>query len=247
MPHPIRDFICRTVKKRRMHVTLLDPDPAKTKDIGKKVKELERLGTDAILVGGSTNINQKFLDACVKEIKRNSSLPVVLFPGGLNGISSYADAIFFMSLLNSKNPYWIAGAQAAGAKLVKESGIEVIPMAYLIFEPGMKAGEVGEADLIKNSDVGKAVGYSLAAEYLGMDMVYLEAGSGAKTPVPVGIIKAVKKSVSIPVIVGGGIRTPKQALERAKAGADVIDTGTITEENFSVIGGIIRAVKGCRR
>lgn len=230
-----------------MHVTLLDPDPQKMKNLDKKIRELERFGTDAILVGGSTNVNRQFLDKCVKRIKNNSSLPVILFPGGLNGISPYADAILFMSLLNSRNPYWITGAQSAGAMLVKEAGIEIIPAAYIIVEPGMKAGQVGEAEIIKRGDIKKAVGYSLAAEYLGMDLVYLEAGSGAKEPVPVEMVKAVRNNIEIPIIVGGGIRTAADALERAKAGADIIDTGTITEENFKAVGDIIRAVRGCRR
>lgn len=230
-----------------MHVTLLDPDPQKMKNLDKKIRELERFGTDAILVGGSTNVNRQFLDKCVKRIKNNSSLPVILFPGGLNGISPYADAILFMSLLNSRNPYWITGAQSAGAMLVKEAGIEIIPAAYIIVEPGMKAGQVGEAEIIKRWDIKKAVGYSLAAEYLGMDLVYLEAGSGAKEPVPVEMVKAVRNNIEIPIIVGGGIRTAADALERAKAGADIIDTGTITEENFKAVGDIIRAVRGCRR
>lgn len=243
----IKNLIYRTSRKRAMHVTLLDPDPKKMKNLDKKIKELERFGTDAILIGGSTNVNQKFLDKYIKRIKNNSSLPVILFPGGLSGVSSYADAIFFMSLLNSRNPYWITGAQSAGARLVKEAGIEIIPMAYIIVEPGMKAGQVGEAEIIKRKDIKKAADYSLAAEYLGMDLVYLEAGSGADQPVPVEMVKAVRNNIEIPIIVGGGIRNPKQALDRAKAGADIIDTGTITEENFTVVGDIIRAVKGCRR
>lgn len=243
----IKNLIYRTVRERAMHVTLLDPDPKKMKNLDKKIKELERFGTDAMLIGGSTNVNQKFLDRCIKQIKNNSSLPVILFPGGLSGVSSYADAILFMSLLNSRNPYWITGAQSKAAKIVKEAGMEIIPMAYIIVEPGMKAGQVGEAELIKRGDIKKAADYSLAAEYLGMDLVYLEAGSGADHPVPVEMVKAVRNNIEIPIIVGGGIRNPKQALERAKAGADIIDTGTITEENFTVVGDIIRAVKGCKR
>jgi phosphoglycerol geranylgeranyltransferase len=243
----VRDFIYRTVKKRAMHVTLLDPDMNKLGDSTEKIKMLEEFGTDAILIGGSTNINQKFLDGTILKIKRNSSLPVILFPGGLNGLSKNADAIFFMSLMNSRDPYWITKIQAEGALLVKELGIETIPMAYLIIEPGMKAGEVGKADLIKRSDTKRAVQYALAAQHLGMELVYLEAGSGAPQPVPVEMIRAVKKSVSIPIIVGGGIRTPEQALERVKAGADIIDTGTITEENFEMIKDIIKTVKNYKK
>jgi phosphoglycerol geranylgeranyltransferase len=239
----VRDFIYRTVKKRAMHVTLLDPDMNKLGNITEKIKMLEEFGTDAILIGGSTNINQKFLDGTILKIKSNSSLPVILFPGGLNGLSKNADAIFFMSLMNSRDPYWITKIQAEGALLIKELDIETIPMAYLIIEPGMKAGEVGKADLIKRSDTKSAVQYALAAQHLGMELVYLEAGSGADKPVPVDMIKEVRSSINIPIIVGGGIRTPEQAKETVEAGADIIDTGTITEENFESIRDIIKVVK----
>lgn len=237
----IKDLIYSTTKKRTMHVTLLDPDPKKLENLEEKIKKLEEFGTDAILIGGSSNINQDFLDSTIQKIKSISKLPVILFPGDVSGVSKYADAIFFMSLLNSKDPYWISGAQAIGAPLVKKAGIESIPMAYLIVEPGMKAGEVGKADLIKRNDIEKSVNYASAAEQMGMALVYLEAGSGADAPVPVEMVKAVKSAISIPVIVGGGIRKPEQAEEIAKH-ADIINTGTITEENFSAIRDIIKAV-----
>ena len=243
----LKDFIYETVKKRAMHITLLDPDINKIGDITEKIKMLEEFGTDAILIGGSTNIDQKLLDETILRIKENSSLPVILFPGSLNGLSKNADALFFMSLMNSRDPYWITEIQAKGALLVKELGIETIPMAYIIVEPGMKAGEVGKADLIKRNETKRAVQYALAAQYLGMALVYLEAGSGADEPVPLEMIRDVKNNISIPLIVGGGIRTPEQALLAAEAGADIIDTGTITEENFERIRDIIRVVKNHRK
>ncbi len=238
----IIDKIRMITKKRAMHLTLIDPDPDKLKGLEWKIKKLESFGTDAILIGGSTNVRQKSLDNTIRKIKKMTKLPVILFPGDVSGVSEYADAIFFMSLLNSRNPYWISGAQARGAELVRKSNMETIAMAYLIVEPGMKAGRVGKADVIKRSDIKKAVAYSLAAQYMGMDLVYLEAGSGADKPVPVKMVKEVKKAVSIPVIVGGGIRKTSQAKRLAKY-ADVIVTGTITEENFAALEKIIKAVK----
>lgn len=113
---------------------------------------------------------------------------------------------------------------------VKRSGLEPISMGYVIVEPGMTAGRIGDAELIKRSDLDTAVGYALAAEFLGMRFFYLEAGSGAPTPIPNDMIQAVKKSASIPVIVGGGIRDPKTAQEKAHAGADIIITGTALEK-----------------
>jgi phosphoglycerol geranylgeranyltransferase len=241
------DYLKDILKERPAHVTLLDPDPIKLKDLEYKIKTLEKFGTDAFLIGGSSNIDQTFLAETIQKIKKISKLPVILFPGGVNGVSKYADTLLFMSLMNSKDPYFITGAQAKGSLLVKKLGIETIPMGYIIIEPGMKVGEVGKADLIRRYEMERAVGYALAAEYMGMDMVYIEAGSGADKPVPINMITEIKKHVSIPVIVGGGIRTPEQAKDLLNAGTDIIDTGTITEENFETIEGIIKTVREHKR
>jgi phosphoglycerol geranylgeranyltransferase len=190
------------------------------------------------MVGGSQRVSQENLDATVESIKKKVELPVILFPGGVTGISKRADAIFFMSLLNSKNPRFITGAQAQGAPLVKDVGIEPIPMGYIVIEPGGAVGKVGEADLIPRSKPEVAVGYALAAQYLGMRLVYLEAGSGADKHVPEEMISAVKETVEIPVIVGGGIRTGDNARAVANAGADIIVTGTIVEQAADVEGKI---------
>ncbi len=237
------EWIQKEIRHRVLHFTLIDPD--KADGLKEKVKTLERMGSDAVMVGGSTGINQKCLDSAIKLIKKHSSLPVILFPGGINGVSGYADAIFFMSLMNSKNPYWITGAQAAGAERVQQAGLEPISMGYIVIEPGGAVGRVGEADLITNAK--KAVSYALAAQLMGMSLVYLEAGSGAERPVPVEMVKKVRKAISIPLVVGGGIRSAAAARERAKAGADIIVTGNITEDNFEAMKGIVKAVKGVKR
>lgn len=242
----VQNYIKRKIEKgKKLHFTLIDPDPKKVSvdDVEWKVKHAEKFGTDAIMIGGSTGIEQKYLDKIVKKVKECCSLPTILFPNGINGISKYADAIFFMSLLNSRDPFWISHIQAQGALRVKKAGIEPIPMGYIVVEPGMKVGKVGRALLIRRKKIKEAVAFALAAEYMGMSLVYLEAGSGAHKPVPTKMVKKVRETISIPLIVGGGIREPKQALERIKAGADIIVTGTITEENFDRMKEIIHAIK----
>ncbi|MFH0949269.1 MAG: geranylgeranylglyceryl/heptaprenylglyceryl phosphate synthase [Candidatus Aenigmatarchaeota archaeon] len=270
----IKDFIYKETKKRCLHFTLIDPE--KQQDIEWKAKRLQELGTDAVMVGGSASMNHiarlalnvlgiknakklahvvgvrhvsniKTLDSAVLAIKKNSKLPVILFPGGVGGISKHADAIFFMSLMNSKDVYWVSGAQSQGSFIVKQYGIEPISMAYLIVEPGMRVGKIGKADLIKRSAPQVAAHYALAAQYMGMSLIYLEAGSGAPEPVPAEMIRQVKAMTKIPLIVGGGIRKPEQALACMKAGADIIVTGTITEENFSALGEIIKCVKNYKK
>jgi phosphoglycerol geranylgeranyltransferase len=221
-----------------VHLTLLDPDKQEPALAGEIALGAKRGGTDGIMVGGSTQISQENLDATVKSIKEKVDLPVILFPGGVTGISKHADAIFFMSLLNSKNPYFITGAQATGAPIVKTVGIEPISMGYVVVEPGGEVGRVGEAELVKRDDAELAAGYALAAQYLGMNLVYLEAGSGADSHVPIEMISAVKGAIDIHLIVGGGIRNGADAKTVKDAGADIIVTGTIVEQTGDVEGKI---------
>ncbi len=236
----------KVARGEKLHVSLIDPDPSKLsmKELEKRAKQLEGWGTDAFFVGGSTNFTKEDVDKTVKKIKSVCKVPVILYPGNPKGVSEHADAILFMSLLNSKDPYWISHAQAKSALLIRKLGLEPIPMAYLIVEPGMKAGEVGKAELIKTAE--EAAGYSAAAEMFGFRMVYLEAGSGATRPVPVEMVKAARKELSIPLIVGGGLRTAESVRERLRAGADIIVTGTAIEKEFDRLEGIVKEIKNFR-
>jgi len=213
-----------------IHFTLLDPDKSSGYDCADIANEAEKGGTTAIMIGGSTLASSQDLDDAIQRIKKEVKVPVILFPNGPMGVSRYADAIWFMSLLNCQNPYYIIDAQMLSAPLVKRYGLEAIPMGYVICGEGCAAGYVGYARPISYRHPKLAVGYSLAAETLGMRFVYLEAGSGANEPIPPAMITAVKKHVSIPVITGGGIRDPKAALAAKNAGADAIVTGNMVEE-----------------
>lgn len=226
----IADYITDKCRKKTLHFSLLDPDKQKPEVAASIAKVSEEAGSCAIMVGGSTLVSQKQVDETVKAIKKQTSLPVILFPSGAKYLSKYADAVFFMSLLNSRNLDYVIREHVKAASFVKKSGIEPISMGYVIVEPGMTAGRVGECDLVKHDDVETAVGYALAAQYLGMRFFYLEAGSGAPTPVSNEMISSVKQNIDIPLLVGGGIRDSKTAREKARAGADIIVTGTKLEE-----------------
>lgn len=229
-----------------IHFTLLDPDKSSGYDCAEIAKEAERGGTTAIMIGGSTLASSQDLDDAIQRIKKDVKVPVILFPNGPMGVSKYADAIWFMSLLNSQSPYYIIDAQMLSAPLVKRYGVEAIPMGYVICGEGCVAGYVGHARPVSYRHPKLVVGYSLAAETLGMRFVYLEAGSGAREPIPAMMIAAVKKNVSIPVITGGGIRDPKAALAAKNAGADAIVTGNMVEEENLVgekISEIVSAIK----
>jgi len=159
--------------------------------------------------------------------------PVILFPNNLTGVSQYADAMWFMSLLNSSNPYFITGIQALAAPLIKRIKIESMPLGYIIIGDGSTAAYIGQAHAIPHDKPEVVTGFALAAQYLGMHFVYLEAGSGSKKPVYPSMVSMVKKYLSIPLIVGGGIKTRQDAERIAEAGADIIVTGTIIEEESS--------------
>lgn len=227
----VRDYITQTLKKHKMHMTLIDPAKQSAVVSGEIAAKACRAGTDAIMVGGSTGVTQENLDKTVGRIKRACKLPVIYFPSGASAISRKCDAIYFMSMLNSRNVRNISGEHARGAPMIKKLGIEPISMGYVIVEPGMKVGEVGEAELVKRGDMNTLIGYAIATEFFGMDLLYLEAGSGAPEPVPVPMVKAARESVDIPLVVGGGIVTPKQAADLAAAGADIIVTGTLVEND----------------
>jgi phosphoglycerol geranylgeranyltransferase len=226
----IAENITKLAKKKTLHFSLLDPDKQEPAVAGELARIITDAGSTAIMVGGSTIHSQKQVDNTVKVIKENTKLPVILFPSGAKSLSKYADAVFFMSLLNSRNLDYVIREHVKGAKFVKASGIEPISMGYVIVEPGMTVGKIGEADLVKKDDVETAVSYSLAAQYLGMKFFYLEAGSGAHFPISNDMVSAVKQNLDIPLIVGGGIRDEHTAREKAQAGADIIITGTTLEK-----------------
>jgi phosphoglycerol geranylgeranyltransferase len=209
-------------------------------------KKVEEEGASAILVGGSSAVDQLELAKLVTEIKSTIKVPVILFPGNVTGVSPKADAILFSSLLNSENPYFITEAQALGALAVKKYAIEPLPTAYIIVGEGTAAWFVGRARGIPLHKPNLAVMYSLAAQYMGMRFVYLEAGSGAAGNVPQEMVAMVRKHYEGTLIVGGGIKSPETAGQLAKAGADIIVIGTMIEsegnwqEKFSSIVKAIR-------
>ncbi|MEA2089557.1 MAG: geranylgeranylglyceryl/heptaprenylglyceryl phosphate synthase [Thermoproteota archaeon] len=217
-------------KDGAIHITLIDPEKATSASASRVAKEAESCESTAIMVGGSTFVSTSHLDNVVKAVKRTVDIPVILFPSNVTGISRYADAIWFMSLLNSLDAYFLVGAQVLGAPLIKKHELEVIPLGYLVVGEGGTVSVIGRVSPIAYDKPELAAAHALAAQYFGMRFVYLEAGSGAKDPVPDTMIQVVKKFVDIPLIVGGGIRNGGQAKKIAHAGADIVVTGNVIEE-----------------
>ena len=229
-----------------IHITLVDPEKLTPPQAAKIAGNSKTSGTAAIMIGGSTFVSQAHLDAVIKAIKGTVKIPIILFPNNVAGISRYADAIWFMSLLNSVDPYFLIGAQVLGAPLVKKYGLEPISLGYIIVGEGGTAGIIGKAIPVPYDKPELASAHALAGKYLGMHFIYLEGGSGVKHPVPPEMIRMVKKFIGSPLIVGGGIRSKEQALAAVSAGADIIVTGNIIEGTDAkqkiseIIGGVKR-------
>jgi phosphoglycerol geranylgeranyltransferase len=230
MVGPVEKYLLEKIESEdAIHLTLIDPEKVTASQAARTVNKAKLSGTAGIMVGGSTLSSSSHLDNVLKAMKRTVDLPIILFPNNVTGISRYADAIWFMSLLNSVDPYFLMGAQILGAPIVKKYRLEPIPMGYIIVGEGGTAGIVGKAIPVPYDKPEVAAAHALAGQYLGMRFIYLEAGSGAKKPVPPEMIRVVKKYIDVPLIVGGGIRSREQALAAASAGADVIVTGNIVE------------------
>ena len=243
----VEKYLLENIKSEgSIHMTLIDPEKMTLPKAAQVAEASKVNGTSAMMIGGSTFVSQAHLDDVIKAIRRVVEIPVILFPNNITGISRYADAIWFMSLLNSVDPYFLIGAQILGAPLVKKYGLEPISMGYIIVGEGGTAGVVGKAIPVPYNKPDLTAAHALAGQYLGMHFIYLEGGSGAKDPVPPEMIRMVKQLIDIPLIVGGGIRTKKQALTAASAGADIIVTGNIVEstDGRQKVSKIIEGVKG---
>lgn len=221
-------------KKNALLFVLIDSEASNLEASAKLAKDVEKVGASAILVGGSSATDQIELAKVVKGIKKGIKIPIILFPGNVTGVVPDADAILFSSLMNSENPYFITQAQALGAPNVAKFGLEPLPTAYLVIGDGTTAWFVGSARGIPFEKPKIAAAYALAAQFLGMRFVYLEAGSGAKTNVTPEMIQTVRQSFNGFLIVGGGIKDAKTAQSLVKAGADALVIGTFLEKGGSV-------------
>lgn len=227
------------------YFVLIDPDTRKNDELKEFIKEICNRGVDAILVGGSLIIDGDF-QSSLNLVKEASTVPIIIFPGSLQQLSANADAILYISLISGRNPNYLFGDHVIAAPFIRKMGIEPISTGYMLFE----SGGTTTAEFISNTKplpINKpeiAMAHALAAQYMGMNTVYLEAGSGADHSVPTKIVKAVSSYVDIPVITGGGIKTPDDARSKVEAGTTFVVTGNILDdpENFELIDEFIRAI-----
>lgn len=225
----VKEYLKNKLNQGAVHITLIDPSRQLPEVAGRLARTAQEVGSDLVLIGSVSPTGQRVLMETVEAVRNRATIPVIFLPTGSESISLNLDALLFLSMLNSRNADFITSTHARIAPVLKKLGVETIPVGFILVEPGMKIGELAEADLVTRDNFWQAIGYALTAEYMGMDYVYLEAGSGAAQPVPAGMIRAVKRELSIPLIVGGGIRTAIDARRVRQAGADIVVTGTVIE------------------
>ncbi|MEM0121451.1 MAG: geranylgeranylglyceryl/heptaprenylglyceryl phosphate synthase [Thermoprotei archaeon] len=225
------------IEKRKNKVlmfALLDPDKF-SPDKARQLVSRKDIGFfDAFLVGGSTAIWQDRVDLLIKAIKEKTEKPVIIFPNSINNLSPYADAVLFLSLLNSSNTFYVIDQQFQAAPIIRKMGLETISTAYIIVGDGGTAGYVGHARPIPYDKPELAEAYALAAEYLGFKLIYLEGGSGAGMPIRLEIVKRVKRVVNVPLIVGGGIRDWMYIKSLEEVGVDGVVIGNLLEDESSL-------------
>ncbi|MFQ6676013.1 MAG: geranylgeranylglyceryl/heptaprenylglyceryl phosphate synthase [Fidelibacterota bacterium] len=213
------------------YLVLIDPDRKNDTILKDLVRSVNESGADALLVGGSLIMDGRFAEraAAIKDLAR---IPVILFPGAANQLGPYYDAVLFMSVISGRNPNYLISEQVIAAPIVKDLGLEPIPTGYMLFEGGGNSTVEFMSNSrplpLNRSDI--AVAHGLAAKYLGMKILYLEAGSGATSSVPNRTISELDREVGLPLVVGGGIRTPESAQEKVQAGASFVVIGTAVEE-----------------
>lgn len=233
-------------KKRRAQksfAVLIDPDGVQKESLDSLVETCVKAGVDYFFAGGSLVVSNH-LDDVIRQIKSSCDIPVVLFPGSPSQISKYADALLYLSLISGRNPELLIGQHVVSAPFVKNSGLEIMPTGYIVVDGGAPTtvSYISNAAPVPADKNDIAVCTAMAGEMLGMKLIYMDAGSGAKVPVTEAMISAVSKNVDVPLIVGGGIKDPEKAYMNCKAGADVIVIGNAIEKDPSLIEEVSSAI-----
>lgn len=218
----------------KLLAVLIDPEKIDLKDIPSFLEKIHQSIATHIFVGGSTDRNNQ-IELVVRAIKKYSLLPVILFPGSETQLTEVADALLFLSLVSGRNPEYLIGQHVKAAEKLRQTSLEVIPTGYLLIDGDTETSvqRVSETKPIAQNQINEIVSTALASQFLGQKLVYLEAGSGAKTPASFELIQAVKEALAIPLIVGGGIRNKEQLQQAFDAGADMTVIGTAFEQDIS--------------
>jgi len=238
-----QNLLSHTQIGKKQLAVLVDPDKLTNREVESVAVTAAKSGVDYFFVGGSLLVNNE-LDHCIKTLKANSEIPVILFPGNTMQMSWRADAILFLSLISGRNAEMLIGRHVISAPYLKLSPLEVISCGYMLIESGKTTAVqyMSNTMPIPADKLDIAICTAMAGEMLGLKMIYLEAGSGAQHSVPVQMIEQVKQNITIPLIAGGGLRTAENVSKAATAGADIIVVGNAFEKNSGLISEMADAV-----
>ena len=238
----IFDLINHKIKNnKKLFALLIDPDYHNKESLKGLINKANQALVDLIFIGGS--LLNCSIDPSIQFIKKHTSIPVILFPGSLLQLSSKADGILLLSLISGRNPDLLIGNHVAAASYLQKSNLEILPTGYMLIEGGKTTSVeyMSNTKPIPSDKPDIAVATALAGEMLGLKLIYLEAGSGAKTSLTTQMISRVKNNITIPLIVGGGIKSPGDIQRIVSAGADIIVSGTATEQDPEILSSLVRA------
>lgn len=223
-------------KGQKQLAVLIDPDKVNPRSLNQLIKLAALASVDYFFIGGSLIVNNS-LDTLLQHIDKDSDIPKIIFPGNNIQVSKYAEAILFLSLISGRNPEFLIGQQVVAAPLIKSSGLEVLPTGYMLIDgkAPTSVSYMSHTHPIPRDKDSIAICTALAGQYLGLGMIYMDAGSGAKETIPEEMIRSVKSNISIPLIIGGGIKDAGTADGIAKAGADIIVVGNILEKSPELV------------
>ena len=238
-----QSLIDRKSHSKKSFAVLIDPDKVNDNSVEELIQLSQDAEVDYFLVGGSLVISS-YLDECVQLIKRSCKIPVILFPGSPSQISKYADALLYLSLISGRNPELLIGQHVVSAPFVKKSGLEIMPTGYMVIDGGAPTtvSYISNASPLPSDKNEIAMCTSMAGEMLGMKLIYMDAGSGAKKAISESMIQKVSSCIDVPLIIGGGITSAEKAYLNCKAGADVIVVGNAIEKDASLIKEIAAAI-----
>jgi putative glycerol-1-phosphate prenyltransferase len=236
-------FVKNKQQGHKSFAVLVDPDKVDHPKIEQLVSLATNAKVDYFLVGGSLLISNH-LDDCIKQIKAICNIPVILFPGSPSQVSKYADALLYLSLISGRNPELLIGHHVVSAPLVRKSGLEIMPTGYMVIDGGAPTtvSYISNASPIPSDKNEIALCTAMAGEMLGMKLIYMDSGSGAKRPIAESMIEMVASHIEAPLIIGGGISDPEKAYRNCKVGADVIVVGNAIEKDASLIKEMADAV-----
>jgi phosphoglycerol geranylgeranyltransferase len=235
-------------KGQKSFAVLIDPDKVTVEKIDELLALAIQAGVDYFLVGGSLVVTNR-LDEVVQQIKNNCDIPVILFPGSPSQITPYADALLYLSLISGRNAELLIGQHVISAPFVKQSRLEIISTGYMVIDGGAPTtvSYISNAAPIPADKNEIAMCTAMAGEMLGMKLIYMDAGSGAKRPITEGMIEKVAQIIEVPLVIGGGITDPEKAYLNCKAGADVIVIGNAIEKDASLIREMSAAIHSVAR